>query len=478
MTPPTPRPTPAAARFVLPLAVLALGIAPRPAAALIICVNPGGTGGCSPTIQGAVNVAPRGSEIVVAAGTYGENVVVAGNVLTIRGAGAATTIVDGGGADRVFDVQGVGARLTLADLTARNGGGVEGAGVRCGPTTRVTLDGVTIADNHAPGASNGGGVLVAPGARLTVLESTIEDNSAHFGGGIVGDECPLVVSGCLGARIVVTDSVIRGNTAVEGSGIRALGRLELFGTQVVENLGGIAVRSLKGPLRIDRSSISDNAAAGLRFDGTAKLASCSVSDNGGPGIFSDASKSFTIERCTISGNQGVDGGGLKLVGRSGILRTNTISGNVATQGGGIYSRLAKVKAESNTITGNTATAEGGGIYCVPADPASRCPSFEASILANNVAPSGPECAGGSFQSKGYNVIENTSGCDLEDDLGDQIGIDPMLGPLQDNGGPTLTHALLPGSSATTEIPFKRLCRPDQRGVLRFIPCDIGAFEVP
>jgi hypothetical protein len=470
---------PAGVHLVPPGALLVLAALAGRAGAITICVNPGGTGGCSASIQQAVDVAPRGSEIVIAAGTYNENVVVAGTVLTIRGAGAGATIVDGGGSDRVFDVQGVGARLTLADLTARNGGGVEGAGVRCGSTTRVELSGVTISDCHAPGAANGGGVLVAPGARLTVDGSTIEDNSANQGGAIVGEVCPMVVSGCLGARVVITDSVLRSNTATEGAAIRILGRLELYGTEISDNLGGLAVRVLKGPLRIDDGTrITGNAGAGLQFDGKATLADCTVADNGGTGVFSDSSKSFTIDRCAITGNQGVDGGGLKALGRSGILRSSTISGNGATDGAGIYSRIAKFKVESNTIASNTATGTGGGIYCFPSDPATRCPTLEGNILGDNAAATGPECGGGSFISKGYNVVENTSGCTLDTDLGDQTGVDPLLGPLQDNGGPSFTHALLPGSPAITEIPFKRLCRPDQRGVLRFIPCDIGAYEVP
>jgi fibronectin-binding autotransporter adhesin len=478
MTSPTRRSRPASAWLVPAALVAVCAFASRADAAFTICVNPAGTGSCTDTIQGAVDLSPPNAVILVAAGTYFESVVIAGKALVVRGAGAGTTIVDGGGGGRVFDVQGQGTRVTLEDLTVRNGGGGEGAGVRCGPTTRVTLERVTISDCHAPGASNGGGVLVAPGARLTVLESTIEDNSANLGGGIVGEECPAIVAGCASIRIALTDSILRSNTATEGSAIRTRGRLDLFGTEISQNLGGVAVRVLKGPLRMTGSSISTNAAGGLRFEGSARLASCTVADNGGTGIFADDARSFRIERCAITGNHGVDGGGLELVGRAGEVKTSTISGNDAASGAGIYSKMKRMRVSSSTIAFNVATVAGGGIECDSSDPRLRCPDLEATILGDNAAPTGPDCHGGTYRSKGYLLVESAAGCTIDEGIGDRTGVDPLLGPLQDNGGSTLTHEVLPGSQAIRRIPLKRLCRPDQRGFERTVLCDIGAFEAP
>ena len=62
---------------------------------------------------------------------------------------------------------------------------------------------------------------------------------------------------------------------------------------------------------------------------------------------------------------------------------------------------------------------------------------------------------------------------------DITGEDPLLGPLQDNGGPTHTHAISAGSPALDLVPRRRLCANlDQRGVARSRPCDSGAYEVP
>ena len=78
---------------------------------------------------------------------------------------------------------------------------------------------------------------------------------------------------------------------------------------------------------------------------------------------------------------------------------------------------------------------------------------------------GPNCAGENNRSIGYNVDSDGS-CSLKSDT-DLSGVDPLLGPLQDNGGPTLTHALLPGSPGINAIPLADCTVPDdQRGVWR------------
>jgi hypothetical protein len=84
-------------------------------------------------------------------------------------------------------------------------------------------------------------------------------------------------------------------------------------------------------------------------------------------------------------------------------------------------------------------------------------------------------------SNGYNIESPGNTCGF-DQTGDQVVPDAMLGPLQDNGGPTETHALLPGSPAINQIPEAE-CEvdTDQRGEPRpetgGTMCDVGAFEV-
>ncbi len=77
-------------------------------------------------------------------------------------------------------------------------------------------------------------------------------------------------------------------------------------------------------------------------------------------------------------------------------------------------------------------------------------------------------------SLGHNIVLSPS-C-LDPGPGDQIGVDPQLGPLQDNGGGTYTHALL-GDSLAIDAANPALCpQTDQRGLGRLGPCDVGAYE--
>jgi hypothetical protein len=104
------------------------------------------------------------------------------------------------------------------------------------------------------------------------------------------------------------------------------------------------------------------------------------------------------------------------------------------------------------------------------------------LLAGNSAPTGPDCSG-SLYSYGYNLIQDTTGCSITgDETGNIYGEDPLLGPLQDNGGATFTHALLPDSPAIDAAdftdPFGNPVTEDQRGVARpqGPANDIGAYE--
>ena len=105
-----------------------------------------------------------------------------------------------------------------------------------------------------------------------------------------------------------------------------------------------------------------------------------------------------------------------------------------------------------------------------------------SLLSGGDAPTGPDCAG-TLTSYGYNLIEDTTGCTIDgDETGNIYGEDPLLGPLADNGGYTLTHALLRGSPAIDTASANdvdgNLVVVDQRGITRpqGLANDIGAFE--
>ena len=197
--------------------------------------------------------------------------------------------------------------------------------------------------------------------------------------------------------------------------------------------------------------------AGIWTNGTLTLTNTTVSDNiasdpfggNGGGILNQFGATLTLTNSTVSGNTAIS--------QSGV-----------SQGGGIFSN-GTLTIINSTFSGNTAS-NGGGIA-----------SFGTAQLVNTIIAnslSGGDCAVNFLTSLGHNVdTDNT--CKLTDpnDLPD---VDPLLGPLADNGGLTQTHALLAGSPAIDAVPVADCTvTTDQRGVARpqGAACDIGAFEL-
>jgi hypothetical protein len=139
--------------------------------------------------------------------------------------------------------------------------------------------------------------------------------------------------------------------------------------------------------------------------------------------------------------------------------------------------MGELSLTSSTVSDNLAGDEGGGIY-YDAGMGFGWSRIKQSLLADNTAPTGTECRG-NITSQGYNLIEDPTDCTIGGDLtGNVTGTDPLLGPLQDNGGETETHALQTGSPASDVIPPAACAvAVDQRGVSRpIVQCDIGAYE--
>src|SRR5882757_8839066 len=187
---------------------------------------------------------------------------------------------------------------------------------------------------------------------------------------------------------------------------------------------------------------------------TLRLSDCIVSGNSadfGGGIF-NLNGALTVNNCTISGNEAAFSGGGIVNSGSGAAATltitnSTISGNSATGNGGAVANaadvpdLARLTITNSTISDNSATANGGGIYN------QGNAQFQIGSTVLNAGSSGENIFnGGQATSLGYN-LSSDDGAGILIATGDQINTDPMLGPLQDNGGPTFTHALLPGSPA-------------------------------
>ena len=190
------------------------------------------------------------------------------------------------------------------------------------------------------------------------------------------------------------------------------------------------------------------------------------------------SSTLAVIDTTVAGNIAPgamgEGGGINAETGAVLNVTNsTISGNTATADGGgirvVGLNQPTVNVLSSTITANTA-ANGGGTF----PEAGNTVNLKGSILAGNTGTvSAPDC-GGVLTSQGHNLIGNPAGCTISNQQPtDIVGPNPGLGPLADNGGPTQTHALTPGSLAIDAGP-PDAPPTDQRGVPR--STDIGAYE--
>jgi hypothetical protein len=335
----------------------------------------------------------------------------------------------------------------------------------------LTLDNVTIINGAAAGAGigkYGGGIFNLFGT-LSVTNSTVSGNSAWNGGGIssVG-------------TLSVANSTVSGNTATWGGGVGTRG-----GTATVTN-----------------STVSGNTAQqggggfysyGLYYGEELSVADSTISGNSaqwsGGGFYNYSTLSVT--NSTISGNSArSDGGGLFNYGYGFCCRhatmsvsNSTVSGNSAGHGGGGIDSFGVLSVNNSTVSGNSASW-GGGISFRYASWLRDKVNSNNTIVTMNAAPSGTDIwTGGHSISGDHNLIGDGTGGTVTGS-NNQVGteaspIDPLLGPLQDNGGPTFTQALLSGSPAIDAGTCTASVTTDQRGALRpqGSTCDIGAFEV-
>ncbi len=232
--------------------------------------------------------------------------------------------------------------------------------------------------------------------------------------------------------------------------------------------GGIFNR---GTLTLNNSIVSRNQASlggGIHNVGTLTLNNSTVSGNfvGGVDVYGGGISNYgmlTLNNSTVSGNvaAGYDystsfGGGISNDGGTATLNNSTVSGNRGDYGDGIYNQ-GSITVNSSTFSGNSIFNDGG------------------TLSTRNTIIDGVY---GNLGSLGYNLIGNTQGGSGFHPT-DLLNVNPLLGPLQDNGGPTFTHALLPGSPALDAGDNTDAPEFDQRGLPRIVAdtIDIGAFEV-
>jgi CSLREA domain-containing protein len=353
--------------------------------------------------------------------------------ITINGANAASTFIQaassaGTASERVLHF--AAGTSTVNGVTIRYGryiGNESGGGVYTGSNTNVALNEVTVSNNSTP--LDGGGIYNL--GALSLTNSVISDNSSRDGGGIYST-----------GTLTLTNSTVRGNSATED--------------------GGGINNGISGMLTLTNTVVSNNTAF---FEGG--------------GIFNFGT--MTLTNSTVSSNsaENSSGGGISSLS-SGIITNSTVSNNQAGFRGGGISGGGMLTLTNSTMSDNFAPGNGGGGIFI-----SGTANLNDTIIANSIL--GGDCirnTGATINAQ-YSLIEGALLCVNGTNINNLTG-DPLLGPLQNNGGPTLTHALLPGSPAIDKGNSFGLTT-DQRGLTRPVDmssisnasdgADMGAYEV-
>lgn len=353
--------------------------------------------------------------------------------ITINGVSAFDTVINGLGADRVFDV--IGGKLVLNDLTVANGN----------PYNAVTGEG-------SGGGINNKGTLV-------LRRVDLRDNEASTGGGIHNNG--------FGRTVSIIDSVIRDNNG-KGSGgaIRSLlGRVNIQTSSIRDNFAfvGGGIWNSTGYVTVNRSEFSQNS---TNTEGGA------IYMDGGPrGAFSSAVTMLTVKNSSISENSAAqNGAGIYLTAGSGdnflaklshtTIVNNTSAGSpdtaydAATGGSGIYAGVGYDVELINSVVADNPSSQARHQQC------------------RSVDRSGTVYSDKSIISNGSNFISDGS-CSLV--AADDVGVGAAIS----DGGPTHVIPLLSGSvaiNASTEFCESE----DQRGYIRTddtdTQCDAGAYE--
>jgi len=412
--------------------------------------------------------------------------------LTIAGPGAGLLTIERNAAPatprfRIFNV-GSGT-VSLSGLTVTNGKTADGVvgtfGTRGGDGGGImnfgtlTLTDVTVTANRTGdggfgnsfGGNGGLGGGIYNSGTLTMTNCAVTGNIGGKGGDSGNSEAGAGGSGggvYTQGALTMTNCAVNGNNAGKGGD----------GGNIVSISGnGGGIDGISGTMNLISITVSNNSAGNGGSNGAGGQ---------GGGIYSETNCTSTLTNSTVSGNNSGTGamgagfgGGIQNEGFLAVT-SSTINGNASSSyGGGIMNRAAGTLRMTNaTISGNVGLS-GGGI----SDDVSTALSLTNCTITNNTGVgvytfgnhaivtnniiagnvSGLDVGGG-FVSQGYNLIGNADGSSGLDVVGDQFGntanpLNPHLGTLANNGGPTLTHALLAGSPALdggTDVPLTTL----------------------
>lgn len=393
----------------------------------------------------AANNTAGNDAVIVPAGTYtltgaaNEDTGTSGDLdiddgVTISGAGRASTIIDGGGIERIFDVFPAGPiTFQVTDLTVQGG------------------------DVRSTSFVEGGAMYLHGGTVTTLTNVTVQNNFAGEHGAIES-RGPLTLN-----NVVVTNNLTsRAGTPASGGGIHSSGGLTITNSTISNNTvggngGGISVTS--SSMTITGSTISGN---------NANAASGGDANGGGISVDGGGIITATITNSTISGNRAAaNGGGLSHISsQSGVttLRHVTITDNRADSddngtgvGGGVHESNAFITARNSIIAGNT-----------------RSNGTTRDDIAGAMVASGS----GNLVGDGTGMTGLSNGTN-SNQVGDgTTPIPAQLNILGNNGGGTQTHSLQDTSPAINAGDTAQCLGSDQRGVTRPAGlCDIGAYEL-
>lgn len=432
--------------LLMMLISITVTVSPVSAAGSITVVNTNDSGEGS--LRQAIEEIDAGGMITFASGLSGETItldstlVIDKNMTIDAGDLDKPVTISGNESVRVFFVEH-DVTATLIFLMIRDGKPTESNGGGIFNNGTLTLEYCTVFYNEA--AFNGGGINNY--GHLTLYRSSIGSNKSNFHGGAFYNDS--------GSTLNIVESAVFENTAGRNGGaIFNMGTLTVttstFSSNFAESIDAItgyggAIYNFKGSVTIESSTISENIAGG---------------DEGyGGGILN--SGTATITNSTLSGN---------------------IAEGIDSYGGGIMN-YAILSITNSTLYGNSVGSDfgGGGIY----QSGTGTLTYVNTIIAGSI---GGDCVN-SFLDDGiihpdstHNLVQDPeSDCNVTTNLSG----DPLLAPLADNGGPTMTHALLPGSPAIDAGSMAYCLEKDQRGVDRpqdgngdgTAVCDIGAFEL-
>ncbi len=392
------------------------------------------------------------------------------NRSTITGNRTLGDFADGGAIYSRYGAISLNNSLVSGNSTAGRRANAGGLYSRYGA---ITLTDSTVSGNNTTGTYSDGGAIYTGSGAVTLVNSTIADNSTvgerAYGGGIFSYEGLVTITGT-----IVSDNRTTGDDSRGGGVFTGRSLITITASTIAGNLtagdqakgGGIFTRS--GGVSVTNSTISQNSTVG-------------ASANGG-GIYSDSGP-VTLTGSTISGNSvtgaNSSGGGVHVQFNVALTVINsTITANSALVGGGFSRGTIQYRPflfHNSIIAGNTATTDPD--FTAPLNPATNL-QVRNSLIGNNA---GTTLTASATPDANGNLIGAPGAL-----------IDPLLRPLQNNGGPTFTHLLSPGSPAL-DAGNSNLVPPaamfDQRGVTRTIDLpgianaaggdgtDIGAVEM-